>query len=133
MAGSFFDSNVALYAASLDLEKRSRAQALLAEGGTVSVQVLNEIANVGRRKMQLTWGEVRAFLRTFRELVTIVPITVETHDRGLSLAERYGFSVYDGLIAAAALGSGCDTLWSEDMHAGLVVDGVLRIVNPFAA
>ena len=33
------------------------------------------------------------------------------------------------MIAAAALDSGCDTLWSEDMHDGLVIDGRLTVVN----
>ena len=50
---------------------------------------------------------------------------------GLALAERYGLSVYDAMIAASALHAECDTLWSEDMHDGLVIEDQLRIVNPF--
>ena len=51
---------------------------------------------------------------------------------GLALAERYGLSIYDSMIAASALEAGCDTLWSEDMQDGMVLDGQVRIVNPFA-
>ncbi len=50
----------------------------------------------------------------------------------MRLAERYCLSVYDAMIAAAALTAECDTLYSEDMHDGLVIDGRVRIVNPFA-
>lgn len=53
--------------------------------------------------------------------------------KGLRLAERYQLSLYDGMIVAAALDAGCDTLWSEDMHDGLVVETQLTICNPFAA
>ena len=54
------------------------------------------------------------------------------HDIGRALGERYGFSVYDAMIVAAALEHGCTTLYSEDMHDGLVIEGRLHIVNPFA-
>jgi predicted nucleic acid-binding protein len=53
------------------------------------------------------------------------------HDTGLALAERYGISIYDAMIVAAALRADCDTLWSEDMHNGLVIENRLRILNPF--
>jgi predicted nucleic acid-binding protein len=35
------------------------------------------------------------------------------------------------MIVASALTSGCTTLWSEDMRDGLLVEGQLRILNPF--
>lgn len=133
MPGSFFDSNVLLYLASADPVKADRAEAILAEGGAISVQVLNEIANVGRRKMQLSWQETRTFLTTIRALVTVHPLTTETHDTGLALAERYTLSIYDALIAAAALRADCDTLWSEDLQHGLVIGERLRVANPFRA
>ena len=46
MPGSFFDSNVLVYLASGDSSKADRAEAMLRDGGAISVQVLNEIANV---------------------------------------------------------------------------------------
>jgi predicted nucleic acid-binding protein len=55
------------------------------------------------------------------------------HERGRLVAQRYGLSVYDAMIVAAALESGCETLFSEDMQNGLLVDQQLRIRNPFAA
>jgi predicted nucleic acid-binding protein len=133
MPGSFFDSNVLLYLASADPVKADRAEAILAEGGAISVQVLNEIANVGRRKMQMSWQETRTFLTTIRALVTVHPLTTATHDTGLALAERYALSIYDALIAAAALRAECDTLWSEDLQHGMVIGERLRVANPFRA
>ena len=132
MPGSFFDSNVLLYIASADKAKADRAERLIAEGGTISVQVLNEIANVACRKMMLSWDETRAFLSMVRALLPVEPLTTALHDTGLAMAERYGFSIYDAMIVAAALQADCHTLWSEDMQHGLVVEGRLRIADPFA-
>jgi predicted nucleic acid-binding protein len=131
MPASFFDTNVLVYIASGDSAKADRAEAAIAAGGVISVQVLNELANVARRKMQMSWTETHALLTMLRGLLTVHPLTLETHEIGLELAERYGFSMYDAMIAASALHAGCDTLWSEDMQHDMVVDERLRIVNPF--
>jgi predicted nucleic acid-binding protein len=131
MPGRFFDTNVLIYVASTDAAKAARAQQLIGEGGMISVQVLNEIANVARRKMALTWAETRDFLALIRDLLPAQALTVEVHAAGLVLAERYGLSIYDAMIVAAALDADCDTLWSEDMQDGLEIDGRLRVVNPF--
>jgi predicted nucleic acid-binding protein len=131
MPGSFFDTNTLLYLAANVPEKADRTERLLAGGGTISVQVLNEIANVARRKMRMSWRDIRELLATLRSLLTVVPVTIETHESGIDLAERDGFSTYDAMIVASALASGCDTLWSEDMQHGLAIEDHLRILNPF--
>lgn len=130
-SGRFFDANVLLYLASDDEAKARISEQLLREGGTVSVQVLNEIANVSRRQMRKTWAQTHELLTALRSLLTIVPVTETIHESGLKLAERYMFSVYDGMIVAAALEAGCDSVMSEDMQDGLVVDERLVIVDPF--
>ena len=131
MPGSFFDSNILLYLASDDAAKADAAERSMAGGGTISVQVLDEIANVARRKMRMDWRETDDFLALIRRLMNVVPLTVETHDAGMALAETYGFSTYDSMIVAAALLDGCDVLVSEDMQHGLLVREQLRITNPF--
>lgn len=133
MPGSFFDTNVLLYVASGHSAKADRAEQLIGGGGTISVQVLNEIANVARRKMSLSWTETHAFLSMIRGLLPVEPITIEIHETGLALAERYGLSIYDSMIAASALHADCDTLWSEDMQDRMVLSDRLQIVNPFEA
>ena len=131
MPASFFDTNVLVYLASGDAAKADRAEATVARGGAISVQVLNELANVARRKMQMSWADTHAFLSTLRGLLTVHPLTLEIHETGLDLAERYRLSTFDAMIAASALQAGCDTLWSEDMQHGMTIDGRLRIANPF--
>jgi len=131
MPGSFFDSNVLLYLASADNSKADRAEQVLSGGGAISVQVLNEVANVARRKMHLTWAETRDFLASIRDLLAVHPVSIETHERGLDLAERYGLSLYDATIAASAVMAGCDSLWSEDLQNGMVIGGTLRVTDPF--
>lgn len=131
MPVSFLDSNVILYQLSNESEKAERAEVLIREGGVISVQVLNEIASVARRKMGMEWQEVRALSETLRALFTVIPLDQEIHVQGLRLCKHYGFSVYDGMIVAAAIAAGCDLLWSEDMHDGLRVEDQLTISNPF--
>lgn len=131
MPGSFFDTNVLVYLASGDPVKADQAEMAIAAGGATSVQVLNELSNVARRQMRLSWMETHTFLSTLRGLLTVHPVTVETHETGLALAERYNFSIFDAMIVASALHAGCDTLWSEDMQHEMALDEGVRIANPF--
>lgn len=130
MAADFLDTNVILYLLD-DGAKADRATRLLAAGGMVSVQVLNETLVNCIRKAGMTWQEAGDFLGGVRALCEVVDLTAEVHDIGLALGQKYGFAVYDAMIVAAALAHGCPRLWSEDMQDGLLVEGRLRIVNPF--
>ena len=130
---SFFDTNVLLYLLSADTAKADRAEEVLALGGTISVQVLNEFAALASRKLRMSWREVREVLAQIRAVCTVVPVTIETHEQALRIAERYGLSIYDALIVSAALLAGCKTLHSEDMQHGQVIERRLTISNPSAA
>ena len=79
----------------------------------------------------MSWAEIRDFLALVRGLLEVEPMTIAIHDAGINLAERYGLSVYDAMIASAALSAECDTLFSEDLQDGLLISGQLRVVNPF--
>ena len=131
MSVEFADTNVVLYLLD-DGPKADRAEVILGQGPRISVQVLNESLVNCRRKAGLGWEEAAAFLEGVRALCPVEDLTVQTHDVGRALAERYGFSIYDAMIVASALVAGCTSLWSEDMQDGLLVEGQLRIVNPFA-
>jgi predicted nucleic acid-binding protein len=131
MAADFLDSNVLIYAFTAD-RRAAIAQALLQTRPIISVQGLNEFANVARRKLGMDWQEVRDALSDLRVLCpTVLALDLATHDEALRIAERYGYSIFDAQIVASALQAGSDTLWSEDMHDGMVIDGRLRISNPF--
>jgi predicted nucleic acid-binding protein len=130
---AFIDSNIVLYLLSADAAKADRAEAVIAAGGSISVQVLNEVTSVIRRKLGMNWAETDEVLAGLRAACPVEPLTTQTHDTGRRLAERYGLSVYDAMIAAAALLAGCNRLYSEDMQHGLLIDRQLRVCNPFIA
>ena len=127
----FIDTNILLYLLSVDNDKADRAEIILRTGGLISVQVLNEMANVARRKLAMSWMEIDDVLALIRPVCPTAQLTIETHDRGRLVAERYGLSVYDAMIVAAALLGGCETLYSEDLQDGLLINHQLRICNPF--
>ena len=128
----FVDTNVLLYLLSGDATKADRAEAVLAGRIVISVQVLNEFANVARRKLGLDWPQVDQALADIQRFAEVRPLTLTTHQRGVALARRYQLSVCDAMIAAAALEAGCSTLASEDFSAGQRFERVLTVRNPFA-
>jgi predicted nucleic acid-binding protein len=108
------------------------AETLLAAGGVVSIQVLNEYVNVSRRKLALQWPEIEDALGVLRTLLEPpIPLTIELHEAALRLARDRGFAFYDSLIVAAAQRAGCRVLYSEDMQDGQTIEG-LTVRNPFA-
>ena len=123
MSAEFADTNVVLYLLD-DGPKAERAEEILGQGPRISVQVLNEA--------MVSWEDTGAFLEGITSVCPVEGLTVQTHQVGRALAEKYQLSVYDAMIVSAALIAGCTTLWTEDMHDGLLVEDRLRIVNPFA-
>jgi predicted nucleic acid-binding protein len=122
-AKDFLDTNVLIYAVAKNDRRASKAEALLASGGMISIQSLNEFVSVARRKLGMSWKEVKEFL----ELICIlcpnpVPISLDTHRGALAIAEKYGYDVYDALIVSAALEAGCTTLYSEDLQDGQIIE-----------
>jgi predicted nucleic acid-binding protein len=129
-AETFLDTNVLLYLLSADAARADRAEEIVAQGGVVSVQVLNEFASVATRKLGMRIPETVEALRAVRALCKVVPLQLETHDLGMQIAERHRLSLYDAMIAAAARLAGCKVILSEDMQDGLRFEG-MRIRNPF--
>jgi predicted nucleic acid-binding protein len=128
----FFDTNVLVYTIGQHDDRTPVAEVLLSDGGVISVQVLNELAAVARRKLGMSWPDVTEALDAIRVLCPApLPITVDTHDAALRLAAQYGFNIYDALIVSSALEAECDTLYTEDLQPGQVIDGRLTLQNPF--
>ena len=128
----FFDTNVLIYAVAENDPRNTRAEELLASGGMLSVQILNEFVSVARRKILMSWSDVREALDAFRVLCpSPLPLTIEMHEAALKIAERHGYNIYDALVVAAALQAGCTTLYSEDLQEGQIIDQKLTIRNPF--
>jgi len=131
MGLAFFDTNVILYLATDDEAKAGRAEELIADGGVVSVQVLNEFVSVSARKYRRPWPAIEETLATVCALCRVEPLSLAVHQRAVTLARDHGFPFYDALIVASARDAGCDTLFTEDMQHGRVIDRVLAIRNPF--
>jgi predicted nucleic acid-binding protein len=127
---AFIDTNVLVYFTGRG-NKSSTAETLIIGGATISVQVLNELTLVLRRKHEYSWQEIREVLSFLQGLLSVTALTIDTHELGLSLAERYRLRLYDSLLLAAALQAGCKTFWSEDMQDGLVLEDMLTVRNPF--
>ncbi|MFZ4524568.1 MAG: PIN domain-containing protein [Chlorobium sp.] len=130
MSKPFIDSNIVLYLLSGDAAKADRAEEILTTGGVISVQVLNEVVSVCRRKLKMPWEEIEALLLAVKTVCDIQPLTVVSHEKAVEIAKHFQLSFYDANIVASALLSGAEVLFSEDMHNGILIDGI-RIQNPF--
>ena len=132
---SFIDSNILIYAEANDESaKQTVALALLRrlkleEHGVLSTQVLQEYCNVSLRKLKLSVDHLRRQLRSHEqfEVVQVTPAIIQS---ALDLHQTRSLSFYGAMILQAAITSGCDTLYSEDLNAGETVNGV-KIINPF--
>jgi predicted nucleic acid-binding protein len=127
----FFDTNILVYAFASNDRRSDRAEALLAAGGVISIQVLNEFVNVSRRKLAREWPEIDAALAVLRDILDPpISLTIDLHEAAIRVARDRGFSFYDSLIIAAAKHAGCRVLYSEDLHGNQTINGV-TIRNPF--
>ncbi len=130
---SFLDSNIVIYCYT-STEPTKKAKAIeVAEGDDVfiSTQVLQETANTLRKKFGKTWPEISLVLQELTQNFRVHINRENTILDATRIAEKYGFSFYDSLVVSAALQNGCKTLYSEDMQNGQMIDGTLKIVNPF--
>jgi predicted nucleic acid-binding protein len=128
------DTNVLIYSVAKDDPRSEIAEGLLAAGGVISVQALNEFVATARRKLDMSWEEITEALDAIRILCPSPrAVTIETHDAALSIARTYGFHVYDALVVASALAADCETLYTEDLQDGQVIEERLTIRNPFQA
>ena len=128
---AFFDTNILVYAFSIEDQRREAALDLLQAGGTVGVQTLNEFVNVFTGKLKKPWPYTITRLDAIGEMCPPpIPLTVSVQQQGLRIAQRTGYHIHDSMMLAAALEAGCTVFYSEDMHDGQVIDG-LTIRNPF--
>ncbi len=127
----FFDTNILIYAFAANDPRSAKAEILLADGGVIGVQVLNEFVNVTRRKLRWSWEQIEASLEVISALLgPAAPLTTTIHSRAVVLAREQKLLVYDALIVAAALEADCQILFSEDLQHGQKF-GELKIQNPF--
>ena len=134
---AFIDTNVLIYWVD-DSARADVVEQLLAQQAVISVQVLNEFANVLRKKRAMPLPDVEALCTTLIDTCDVLDVSVRTHQAALALMARYQLSVYDANIVAAAALSDCTVLYTEDMQDGLNLKlpgsagtNSLVISNPF--
>jgi predicted nucleic acid-binding protein len=131
-AKPFLDTNVIIYAFAKNDPRGRAAELLVAAGGTISVQVLNEFVNVSRRKLGRGWIDSEKQLKVLQSLLDPpVPLTLDLHKAAIEVARDHHVSFYDALIIAASAEAKCSVLYSEDMQDGRQIEGI-TIKNPFA-
>lgn len=130
-AQCFADTNVAIYAVDADVAKREKALAILAARPVISTQVVNEYLNVLIAKRKLARTDANELARALMATSEVASVTPDITDLAMHIGERHQISHWDALIVAAALATGCDTLYSEDLQDGQVFGGRLTVQNPF--
>ena len=131
-AKEFIDTNIVIYALGESSAKAALAAPLFVHRPTISTQVLSETANVALKKLAMPLSETGKLLAMLEATCHVEIVTPATIQHALDLSGRYGFSWFDSLIVATALEAGCDTLYTEDMHHGQVIESRLTITNPFS-
>lgn len=133
MSKHFLDTNILIYAYSNnELTKADKANALIFEEySLISLQVINEFANICLKKLRLDGEAVILAIKEVTRATNVVSFSISTQLQALQLCHQHSFSYYDALIVATALENGCTTLYSEDMQNNQLIDNQLRIVNPF--
>ena len=133
----FLDTNVLIYWVATG-QRADQVEQLLAGNAVISVQVLNEFANVLRKKQNMPLPAIMELVGTLLQTCEVCDLTVRIHRAALELAGRYKIGIYDANILAAAGESGCAVVYSEDMQHGISIkmpktlnDGALSIKNPF--
>ena len=134
---SFIDTNVLVYAEASDEPLKQRAALALLKGlyeeglGVMSTQVLQEYCNVALKKLKLPAQYVRSQLDLYEQF-EVVQVTPAIIHAGLDIHQTRNVSFFDAIVLASAHAAGCDVIWTEDMNAGEVINGV-SIANPFSA
>lgn len=130
-ARCFADTNVVVYTLDANSQKRERALAIMRGRPVISVQVVNEFLSAVIGKLKIPRTKANRLGHILMRRCEVVAVTPEIVVKAMALGERYQISHWDALVVSAALATGCDTLYSEDMQDGQLFDGRVTVRNPF--
>ncbi|MEO8210725.1 MAG: PIN domain-containing protein [bacterium] len=133
MTGSkiFIDSNVLIYLVDKNIAKREKVISIASRDCIISTQVVAENISVCLKKLKLPLEESIEHSNGLLNNFTVSIIQPSILKQSLFILKKYHFSFWDSLIIASALENNCDILYSEDMQNNQVIEGRLKIVNPF--
>ena len=128
----FLDSNILIYAATDDPLRSEPARTLLeSHDYNISTQVINEFIYTCQRKNLLSTEQINRGVEEYLTNFSLQLIFDSTIRSALLIQQRYKFAFWDSLIVATAIECECDTLFTEDLQDGMVIDKSLTIKNPF--
>jgi len=133
MNKAFVDTNILIYAYSTtELNKKQRSLDLLSgDNIVISTQVINEFIWIMHKKfsvdLKLLNHVVKGLFLSYRAGI----VDQEVILKAVSIAGRYNYTYWDGLILASAILNNCKYLYSEDMQHGQIIEKRLQIINPF--
>jgi len=130
---TFIDTNILIYAFTAD-EPAKREMALKYLNDclpVISTQVVKEFSNVLLKKTSISLQAVQETINEIADVTEVVNEELEIIFASFDIYKRYKLSFYDSLIIATAINSKCQILLSEDMQGGQIIDGKLKIINPF--
>lgn len=127
------DTNVLLYFLDTsETERRIKAAELISKQPVFNSQSLSELINVLTRRWKYSKESVIQVSTKFLEVCNYVPLTEESITLAYNICKNYDFQIFDAFVVSTAIESGCESLYTEDLHHGLVIDKKLTIINPFA-
>jgi len=133
---SFFDTNLLIYADDADAgAKGQRARALIQDALktrtlVLSTQVLQEYFVVATRKLGLSASHARQRVELYASL-DMVSVNAHLILEAIDRVRLHHLSFWDALIIGAASAAGCKRVFTEDLNAGQLIDGV-TVENPFS-
>lgn len=134
MPRCFIDSNILVYANDINAgDKQARAIDIItgcmrAGIGYISVQVLQEYANVALKKLGQEPPVVLRQLKLLEALKIIIP-SPKSVRRSVEISHTYQVSFWDASIIAAAEDADCEVICTEDLNTGQYYAG-LQVLNP---
>ena len=134
---TLLDSNIWVYALTVDdPEKRAKALALISgnfDEIVLTPQILLETYHVLCRKKSTAPPESFSSIEAMPATFPVQSISAATFTLAVETKKATGYTIWDSMVLAAALEAGCETVYSEDMQDGRLINGSLRIVNPFVS
>lgn len=132
MTKTALDTNIIIFSHGSDVPgKQVIARGLLNSAPVISSQVISEYLNVMRRLFKMSKMDLMNMCSLWLKNCHVQPVVFSTIDLARRLIGKYNFQMFDGIVVASALEAKCDVLYSEDMQHNQVVDGTLKILNPF--
>lgn len=92
---------------------------------------MGEFSNILFKKYNYSLESIQEIILDFKDNFEISIIKPDTIELSLEIMKKYRFSYWDSVIIASAIESNCPVLYSEDMHHSQLVEGKVKIINPF--